>query len=119
MGAAAARLAEYTVVTSDNPRSEDPHAIIAEIAAGAKKAMDDPKRYVTIADRREAIARALGAARPGDLLVIAGKGHETTQSLGSRTIPFDDRVVAREALRAMGFAGPAPRAAGRRRGEPG
>jgi UDP-N-acetylmuramoyl-L-alanyl-D-glutamate--2,6-diaminopimelate ligase len=105
MGAAAARLADLTVITSDNPRSERPEAIIAEIAAGAKKAMDDPERCVTIADRRAAIAHGLRLARPGDLVVIAGKGHETTQIIGPRTIPFDDRLVARELLRDMGFAG--------------
>lgn len=117
MGAAAARLADDTVITSDNPRSEDPETIISEIVVGAKKAVDARDRYVTIPDRREAIVHALAAARPGDLLVIAGKGHETTQTLGARTIPFDDRVVTREALRAMGFGGHAPRAAGQQHDE--
>ncbi len=120
MGAAAARLADFSVITSDNPRSERPAAIIAEIEAGAKKAVDDAGRYVTILDRREAIAYALAEARPGDLVVIAGKGHETYQIIGPRSIPFDDRVVAREALQELGFGGRAPRAAGRRTdaGEP-
>jgi UDP-N-acetylmuramoyl-L-alanyl-D-glutamate--2,6-diaminopimelate ligase len=114
MGAAAARLADLAILTSDNPRSERPEAILAEIEAGAQKAVDGPGRYVTIIERREAIAHALGLARPSDLVVLAGKGHETYQIMGSRTLPFDDRVVAREALQALGFGGRAPRAAERR-----
>jgi len=104
MGEAAARLSDFLVVTSDNPRSEAPLAIIAEIQAGVKKASAGEERHVTIADRREAIAAALARAREGDLVVIAGKGHETYQILRDRTIPFDDRVVAREALAALGYA---------------
>jgi len=94
MGAVAARLADQVVVTSDNPRSEDPHAIIAEIVAGipAGAALTvDP-------DRRRAIGGALDAARPGGVVVVAGKGHETVQVMGDEALPFDDRVVAREAL---------------------
>jgi UDP-N-acetylmuramoyl-L-alanyl-D-glutamate--2,6-diaminopimelate ligase len=96
MGEIAVRLADVTIVTSDNPRSEDPHAIIAEILAGAGQ----PRAEVeTIADRREAIGRAVSIARPGDVLVIAGKGHEQGQELaGGRKVPFDDVTVAREAL---------------------
>jgi UDP-N-acetylmuramoyl-L-alanyl-D-glutamate--2,6-diaminopimelate ligase len=105
MGEAAARLADLVVVTSDNPRSEDPLAIIAEIEVGVKKLSGGSERHATIPDRREAIASALARARRGDLVVIAGKGHETYQILRDCTIPFDDRVVAREALAALGYAG--------------
>jgi UDP-N-acetylmuramoyl-L-alanyl-D-glutamate--2,6-diaminopimelate ligase len=92
MGAAAAQLADDVVVTSDNPRGEDPEAIVAEIMAG----IDRP---VTVElDRRAAIARALADADPGDVVVIAGKGHEQGQETGGVTHPFDDRLVARELL---------------------
>jgi UDP-N-acetylmuramoyl-L-alanyl-D-glutamate--2,6-diaminopimelate ligase len=104
MGEVAARLADFVIVTSDNPRSEDPLAIIGEIEAGLKKVCADATVHATIADRREAIGAALAHARGGDLVVIAGKGHESYQILGNRTIPFDDRVVAREALAALGYA---------------
>lgn len=104
MGEAAARLADWVIVTSDNPRSEDPLAIIAEIEAGVKKVCADAEGHATIPDRREAIGAALAHAQEGDLVVIAGKGHEAYQILGNRTIPFDDRVVAREALAALGYA---------------
>jgi UDP-N-acetylmuramoyl-L-alanyl-D-glutamate--2,6-diaminopimelate ligase len=103
MGEAAARLSDFVIVTSDNPRSEDPLAIIAEIEAGVKKVSGGWERHDIISDRREAIASALARAQPGDLVVIAGKGHETYQILRDRTIPFDDRVVAREALAALGY----------------
>jgi UDP-N-acetylmuramoyl-L-alanyl-D-glutamate--2,6-diaminopimelate ligase len=93
MGAIARRLADVAIVTSDNPRSEDPEAIIAEITAGV--AMD------TEPDRRAAIARAIETARPGDVVVIAGKGHEQGQQFGDVVLPFDDRTVAREALEAL------------------
>jgi UDP-N-acetylmuramoyl-L-alanyl-D-glutamate--2,6-diaminopimelate ligase len=98
MGAIAAREADVVVVTSDNPRSEDPDAIIAEIVAG----IDDRSGVEVEADRRTAIARAVGLAEPGDVLVIAGKGHEQGQEFaGGRKEPFDDVTVAREALRAV------------------
>jgi UDP-N-acetylmuramoyl-L-alanyl-D-glutamate--2,6-diaminopimelate ligase len=108
MGEAAARLADFVVLTSDNPRSEDPQAILTEIEAGLKKAYTGSERHATICDRREAIEFAMARARSGDLVVIAGKGHETYQILRDRTIPFDDRVVAREVLAALGYAGPGP-----------
>jgi UDP-N-acetylmuramoyl-L-alanyl-D-glutamate--2,6-diaminopimelate ligase len=95
MGRIAAGLSDSAIVTSDNPRSEDPEAIIEEIVDGAADLEVEP-------DRREAIGRALEAARPGDVVVIAGKGHEQGQELRDRTIPFDDREVAREALRRLG-----------------
>jgi UDP-N-acetylmuramoyl-L-alanyl-D-glutamate--2,6-diaminopimelate ligase len=98
MGRAASELADAVLVTSDNPRSEDPLAIIEEILPGVDgKAEVEP-------DRAQAIARALELAREGDVVVIAGKGHEQGQEFSDRTIPFDDREVAREALRTLGAA---------------
>lgn len=98
MGAIAAELADEAIVTSDNPRSEDPLAIVAEVAAGAEGALEvEP-------DRRRAIALAVERAREGDVVVIAGKGHEQGQQVGDRTLPFDDRAVARESLRRIGTA---------------
>jgi UDP-N-acetylmuramoyl-L-alanyl-D-glutamate--2,6-diaminopimelate ligase len=94
MGAAASRLADRVIVTSDNPRSEDPEAIVDEVLGGTS---GDAEREV---DRRRAIARAVDTAAPGDVVVIAGKGHEQGQEFeGGRKEPFDDVTVAREALR--------------------
>jgi UDP-N-acetylmuramoyl-L-alanyl-D-glutamate--2,6-diaminopimelate ligase len=90
MGAAAAT-ADLAVLTSDNPRSEEPLAILDEMAQGAPGAVREP-------DRRAAIALAVAAAAPGDVVVVAGKGHETGQEAGGVTTPFDDRVVLREVL---------------------
>ena len=96
MGEIAARLADLAIVTSDNPRSEDPEAIVDEVLAGARG--ENVEREV---DRRAAIARAVGLARAGDIVVIAGKGHEQGQEFaGGRKEPFDDVTVAREALQA-------------------
>ena len=98
MGEIAARLADVAIVTSDNPRSEDPEAIIGEIVAG----IEDARHLEAVTDRREAIGDALAQARPGDVVVIAGKGHEQGQEFaGGRKIPFDDLTVAREALAAQ------------------
>ena len=95
MGRAARALADLVVVTSDNPRSENPEAIIAEIKAGT----GNGPGVETMVDRRAAIARAVAAAEEGDVVVIAGKGHEQGQEFeGGRKIPFDDVTVAREAL---------------------
>ncbi|HEU4977431.1 MAG TPA: UDP-N-acetylmuramoyl-L-alanyl-D-glutamate--2,6-diaminopimelate ligase [Solirubrobacteraceae bacterium] len=95
MGAAAREGADVVIVTSDNPRSEDPEAIVAQVAEGAGAAAE------RILDRREAIARAVAIAQHGDVVVIAGKGHEQGQELaGGEKVPFDDATVAREALRA-------------------
>jgi UDP-N-acetylmuramoyl-L-alanyl-D-glutamate--2,6-diaminopimelate ligase len=97
MGEIAARLADLTIVTSDNPRSEDPDAIVHEILAG----IDDRAATEAIVDRHAAIERAVELARHGDVVVIAGKGHEQGQEFeGGRKLPFDDVDVAREALRA-------------------
>jgi UDP-N-acetylmuramoyl-L-alanyl-D-glutamate--2,6-diaminopimelate ligase len=99
MGRIAEELADVAIVTSDNPRSEDPHAIIAEIVAGTSGGLGiEP-------DRRAAIEQALELAREGDVVVIAGKGAEQGQELADgRKIPFDDRDVARDALRRLGAA---------------
>ena len=94
MGEAALR-ADLAVLTSDNPRTEDPEAIIAEVLTGMESGADRTRVCV---DRREAIAEAISLARPGDSIIIAGKGHEDYQILADRTIDFDDRVVAREEL---------------------
>ena len=94
MGEVASRLADVVVLTSDNPRSEDPMSIIEEIRAGAT----GPAYVVTEADRRAAIELALKRATAGDVVVVAGKGHETTQTIGDAVLPFDDRVVVREVL---------------------
>jgi UDP-N-acetylmuramoyl-L-alanyl-D-glutamate--2,6-diaminopimelate ligase len=94
MGRAAADYADVAIITSDNPRNEDPETIMAEVAVGAP----DAERLV---DRRAAIQRAIALAAPGDVVVVAGKGHERYQEFASgRTVPFDDVAVAREALRA-------------------
>jgi UDP-N-acetylmuramoyl-L-alanyl-D-glutamate--2,6-diaminopimelate ligase len=100
MGAVAGRLSDLIVITSDNPRGEDPNRIIEEIQRGitADTKKDAGQRLLTIVDRRAAIAKAIELARPGDLVLIAGKGHEKYQVIGDRVLPFDDVAVAREAL---------------------
>jgi UDP-N-acetylmuramoyl-L-alanyl-D-glutamate--2,6-diaminopimelate ligase len=105
MGEIGARLADVCLVTSDNPRSEDPEAIIAEILAGASREVEHD------VDRRRSIGRAISLAAPGDVVVIAGKGHEQGQEFaGGRKEPFDDVTVAREALRSLvRSSGAAPR----------
>ncbi len=89
MGEVATRLADVVIVTDDNPRTEDPEAIRADILGGAPGAIE-------VAGRREAIARALSMAGSGDIILLAGKGHETGQIVGDRVLPFDDALVARE-----------------------
>jgi len=99
MGAAAARLADVAVLTSDNPRSEDPLAILADMLAGAIEVPQAERaRVVVQPDRAAAIDLAIGSAGKGDVVLIAGKGHEQGQYIGSTVIPFDDRDVATEAL---------------------
>jgi UDP-N-acetylmuramoyl-L-alanyl-D-glutamate--2,6-diaminopimelate ligase len=99
MGVAACGRSDFAVVTSDNPRSEDPLAIIADIAAGLRTA--GLKNYKIEPDRGRAIALAVGMAGPGDIVLIAGKGHEAFQILKDRTAAFDDREAARAALRKL------------------
>jgi UDP-N-acetylmuramoyl-L-alanyl-D-glutamate--2,6-diaminopimelate ligase len=98
MGEVSTRLADLSILTSDNPRSEEPEAIIAEIEPGAHRGGGP---FVIEPDRRRAIRAALAEARPGDAVLIAGKGHETGQEFGDRTLPFDDRVVAAEEIAAL------------------
>ncbi len=102
MGKIATELADIVILTSDNPRSEPPEKIINDIAAGAQAA-ENVRVYP---DRRAAIREALAAAGSGDMVVIAGKGDESTQTFADRTVDFDDREIAREVLRGMGWDGP-------------
>jgi UDP-N-acetylmuramyl tripeptide synthase len=113
MGEIAARRSDVALVTSDNPRSEDPAAIIAQIVPGVQKALTraltaeelrgdaDLKGYLVEADRRRAIEVAIRVAGPGDAVVIAGKGHETYQIVGERILDFDDSAEARRVLAAL------------------
>ena len=107
MGAVAARLSDLVIVTSDNPRSEDPVRIIEDIKRGIVMPADRAPKgqplpastpFLAIVDRQAAIMKAVQEARTGDLVLIAGKGHEKTQVIGERTLPFDDVDVARKAL---------------------
>jgi UDP-N-acetylmuramoyl-L-alanyl-D-glutamate--2,6-diaminopimelate ligase len=93
MGRVADENADYSIITSDNPRKEDPDAIIAEAAKGFRS-----DRYEKITDRAQAIARAIEIAQPRDIILIAGKGHEPYQEFADHTIPFDDIQIARRAL---------------------
>jgi UDP-N-acetylmuramoyl-L-alanyl-D-glutamate--2,6-diaminopimelate ligase len=105
MGTVAAELAQRVIVTSDNPRSEDPQAIIEDILTGMKGSRNG--RVDARLDRGEAIASALGEARPGDVVLIAGRGHETHQQLRAEAVALDDRNEARRALSALGWSGSA------------
>ncbi|MDQ1589816.1 MAG: UDP-N-acetylmuramoyl-L-alanyl-D-glutamate--2,6-diaminopimelate ligase [Pyrinomonadaceae bacterium] len=96
MGEAAATLSDIVILTSDNPRTEDPEAILADTEVGLRRVGGKP--YLKIADRRAAIFRAVAEARAGDVVVIAGKGHEDYQIVGTESVHFDDKEVAREAL---------------------
>jgi UDP-N-acetylmuramoyl-L-alanyl-D-glutamate--2,6-diaminopimelate ligase len=100
MGAVAERLSDVIVVTSDNPRGEDPTGIIEEIRRGFTPDLrrDEGQRLLLIVDRRDAIRKAVELARPGDLVLLAGKGHEKSQVVGDQELPFDDVSVASEAL---------------------
>ncbi|MCL2059357.1 MAG: UDP-N-acetylmuramoyl-L-alanyl-D-glutamate--2,6-diaminopimelate ligase [Oscillospiraceae bacterium] len=98
MGEVSGRLSSLTVVTSDNPRQEEPAAIVADIEKGLRRT---DGRYIICLDRKEAIGRAIGDAPEGGLVLIAGKGHETTQTFADRKVPFDDVEVAREFLRTL------------------
>jgi UDP-N-acetylmuramoyl-L-alanyl-D-glutamate--2,6-diaminopimelate ligase len=104
MGRIAAELADLVIVTDDNPRGEDPAAIRREILAGAAEA-GAAVRVVEIGDRRAAIDRAVAWAAPGDVVLIAGKGHETGQTRAGQTHPFDDRVELAAALEGRCTAG--------------
>lgn len=103
MGRVSAVYSDVVVVTSDNPRTEDPEAIISEIIPGVQAGLREAGRgrYVVRADRRAAIEEAVRMAQPGDLVLLAGKGHENYQIIGTNKHQFDDRVVAREAIKAL------------------
>ncbi|MEA1963574.1 MAG: cyanophycin synthetase, partial [Candidatus Aerophobetes bacterium] len=102
MGKVAFKLADYSVITSDNPRSEDPEDIITQIEKGIKNEGGRKiKDYLTIPDRREAIKKALQIIEKGDVLLIAGKGHEKVQIFKDKVIAFDDREVAQDLLKKM------------------
>ena len=90
MGEISGKLSDYTIITSDNPRTEDPEAIIADIVEGIKKTDGE---YTVITDRREAIAYALDNAKKDDVIILAGKGQETYQIIGKEKYDFDERVV--------------------------
>lgn len=96
MGEVSGRLADFTVITSDNPRFEKPQDIIDDIIAGIKKT---DGRYIDICDRKEAIKYAIANGQPGDVIVIAGKGHETYQEIEGVKHDMDDRVLIQESLR--------------------
>ncbi len=99
MGRIAAKFGDHIFVTSDNPRTEDPNKIVEQVAAGVKEALRPGTDYTVIVDRRTAIHAAIKEAKAGDVVIIAGKGHEDYQILKDKTIHFDDREVAREALK--------------------
>jgi UDP-N-acetylmuramoyl-L-alanyl-D-glutamate--2,6-diaminopimelate ligase len=99
MSAAVARYADVVWMTSDNPRSEDPEIILDHMEEGMRSFLGKSYR---LADRADAIHRAIAGADPGDTVLVAGKGHETYQILRDSVMPFDDRIVAREALAARG-----------------
>lgn len=101
MGKLAADYGDVVIATSDNPRTEDPVFILQEVEAGIKQGLTRGKTYEVIVDRRQAIAKAIEQAKPDDIVIIAGKGHETYQILKDRTVPFDDRQVARELIKEM------------------
>jgi UDP-N-acetylmuramoyl-L-alanyl-D-glutamate--2,6-diaminopimelate ligase len=103
MGRAAVEYSDIVVLTSDNPRTEDPMAILREVETGVREALHNRPGvgYHLLADRREAIGAAIRLARPGDIVLIAGKGHEDYQILGTKKVHFDDREVAREAIQQL------------------
>ena len=99
MGEVSGKLADFTVITSDNPRFEEPEAIIADIVTGIRKT---DGAYVTICDRKEAIAYAIEHGQPGDIIVVAGKGHEDYQEIRGVKYPMDDRTLVADILRERG-----------------
>jgi UDP-N-acetylmuramoyl-L-alanyl-D-glutamate--2,6-diaminopimelate ligase len=97
MGNISARIADYSVITSDNPRTENPDKIIAQIVSN----LPHGAKYVCISERREAIQHAITTAKSGDVVVIAGKGHEDYQEIHGKRFPFDDRIVASDILESL------------------
>jgi UDP-N-acetylmuramoyl-L-alanyl-D-glutamate--2,6-diaminopimelate ligase len=107
MGAAAVRHSDVVILTSDNPRTEDPHAILDQVEGGVLEALQQRPhvQYRKIADRRQAIEEAVREARSADMVLIAGKGHEDYQIVGTEKLHFDDREVARSAIQRLGIPG--------------
>lgn len=101
MGKIAAKYSDFIFVTSDNPRTEDPELILKDIEQGLKDDSVPQERYEMIVDRRTAIQKAIEMASPQDVVLIAGKGHETYQTIGTTNYDFDDREVAKEAIRGL------------------
>jgi UDP-N-acetylmuramoyl-L-alanyl-D-glutamate--2,6-diaminopimelate ligase len=103
MGRAAVEYSDVVVLTSDNPRTEDPIAILQEVEVGVREALQRRSHveYHLVPDRRDAIGMAMRLARSGDIVLIAGKGHEDYQIIGTKKIHFDDREVAREAIQQL------------------
>ena len=95
MGETSGKMADFTIITSDNPRTEEPQAIIDDIKTGISKTDGE---YIEIIDRREAIAYAIHNGRPGDIIVLAGKGHEDYQEINGKRYPMDERVIIKEIL---------------------
>jgi UDP-N-acetylmuramoyl-L-alanyl-D-glutamate--2,6-diaminopimelate ligase len=101
MGNIAVKYADYAIITSDNPRTEPPELILKDIENGLIMSNIDPLSYELLADRKAAIQKAVEMASPGDVVLIAGKGHETYQDINGVKYPFDDRKVAKEAIRGI------------------
>lgn len=99
MGEISGRIADYTIITSDNPRTEEPEKIVKQIEEGIKKTNG---KYECIVDRKEAIKKAIQMATKRDLIVLAGKGHEPYQEINHQTYPFDERLIVREIIEEMG-----------------
>lgn len=99
MGEISGRIADYTIITSDNPRTEEPEKIVKQIETGIKKANG---KYECIVDRKEAIKKAIEMANKRDLIVLAGKGHEPYQEINHEVHPFDERLIVREIIEEMG-----------------
>lgn len=99
MGEISGRIADYTIITSDNPRTEEPEKIVKQIEEGMKKTNG---KYECIVDRREAIKKAISIATKKDIIILAGKGHEPYQEINHKTYPFDERIIVREIIKEMG-----------------
>jgi UDP-N-acetylmuramoyl-L-alanyl-D-glutamate--2,6-diaminopimelate ligase len=104
MGEVAARLADFSVITDEDPREEDAASILREIAVGAEQVgARENEQFVCIVGRREGIGAAFARAQAGDTILLAGKGHEQSIIIGKEKLPWDDRRVAREELSALGY----------------